>query len=69
VPGVEESLIAHTNVSDDDMAVFYLAKQGYGTIAEIRDMDSPEFLDLMEYEAISNAIERYRIEEAKRQNG
>jgi hypothetical protein len=32
-------------------------------------MDSPEFLDLMEYESISNAIERYKIEEAKRQNG
>ena len=37
----------------------YLSKQGYGTLAEIRDLDTSDFLDLLEYEAIENAITRH----------
>lgn len=49
------------------MAVYYLAKQGYGSVAEIRGMDTPEFLDLIEYEQMNQAIERWRYAEARRQ--
>ena len=41
------------------MAMFYLAKQGYGSLKEIQTWDTPEFLDALEYEAISNAIDRH----------
>ena len=62
----EPSLIEKTNVSDDDMKIFYLAKQGYGSIAEIRELDTKEFLDLVEFEQITKAIEQYSIAEASR---
>jgi hypothetical protein len=41
------------------MAIYYLAKQGYGTVNDIRGWDTPEFLDALEYEAIGNAIDRH----------
>lgn len=41
------------------MAVLYLAKQGYGTPADIREWDTPDLLDALEYEAIGNAIDRH----------
>lgn len=67
MPGGQSSLIAETNVSDEDMAMFYLAKQGYGSVAEVEEWDTPRFLDALEYEEIMNAIERYRIDEARRE--
>ena len=41
------------------MAIFYLAKQGYGSVNEIVNWDSDRFLDALEYEAIDNAIGRH----------
>ena len=66
MPVAEPSLIAKTNISDDDLMIFYLSKQGYGSIAEINDFDTTEFLDLVEFEHITNAIEGYQIKEARR---
>lgn len=48
------------------MTVFYLSKQGYGSIVEIRELDTTEFLDLVEFEQITKAIEQYSIAEASR---
>lgn len=48
------------------MMLFHLAKVGYGNIAELKELDTPEFLDLVEFEQISNAIERHSIAEASR---
>jgi len=48
------------------MTIFYLAKQGYGSIKEIRAMDTKEFLDLVEYEQISQSIERYQLQESQK---
>jgi len=50
------------------MAMMYLAKQGYGTLAEIRDLDTEDFLNLMEYEAIDNAIGRHMRWKAEQEN-
>lgn len=61
-----ENLIAETNVSDEDMMLFYLSKQGYGSISELNKLDTTEFLDLVEFEEITNAIENYHIRESKR---
>ena len=41
------------------MTELYLCKAGYGTLEYIRQLDTPDFLDLVEYEQISNAIQRH----------
>lgn len=41
------------------MAIFYLAKQGYGSVSEVQEWDTPQFLDALEYEAVDNAIARH----------
>ena len=46
--------------------IFYLSKQGYGSISEISELDTTEFLDLVEFEEITNAIESYHIRESRR---
>jgi hypothetical protein len=45
------------------MTEFYLVKKGYGSLEEIRALDSLDFLDLVEYESMQNDIERYIIED------
>jgi hypothetical protein len=44
------------------MTEFYLSKKGYGSLGEIRELATPDFLDLAEYESIQNDIESYLIE-------
>ena len=51
--------MAFTNVSDDDATMFHLARRGYGSLAELEQMDSPQLLDLVEFEHIQNDIELY----------
>ena len=41
------------------MTVFALAKKGYGTVAEIEQWDTPQFLDAVEYEMICGDIESH----------
>jgi hypothetical protein len=48
-------------VSDLDQTTFHLAKQGYGSLRELRDLDTPEFLDLVEFENINSQIESYMM--------
>jgi len=48
------------------MTVFYLSKQGYGSIAEIGGLDTTELLDLMEFEHMTHAIENYKISESRK---
>lgn len=42
-----------------------LVKAGYGTLKEIQELDSPEFLDLMEYEDISTKIYQKKMDDAR----
>jgi len=44
------------------MTVFHLARQGYGTIAEIEQWDTPRFLDVVEYEQIRMDIELHHAQ-------
>lgn len=44
------------------MSIMALAKKGYGTIADIEAMDTPQFLDLVEYEHICCDIEWHMLE-------
>jgi len=40
----------------------YLARKGYGSLAEMRELDTPDVLDLIEYEHIQNDLERYHYD-------
>lgn len=46
------------------MSMFYLVKQGYGSLADIRELDTEELLDILEYEQIQNRIENYLMNKA-----
>jgi hypothetical protein len=48
-----------------DFQVFSLVSKGYGTLAQVRALDTAEFLDALEFEKIKNDIESFVIEEAR----
>jgi hypothetical protein len=33
-----------------------LVKAGYGTLSDIRELDTPDFLDIIEFESISSDV-------------
>lgn len=41
--------------------MFALVKAGYGSLAEIEAMDTPEFLDAIEFEQISADIQAHKM--------
>lgn len=47
------------------MAMFALAKAGYGSLAEIEAWDTDQFLDAIEFEQISADIQAHKIEVAR----
>ncbi|MBE0469597.1 MAG: hypothetical protein IBX55_08855 [Methyloprofundus sp.] len=47
------------------MTICALSKRGYGSIKELQELDTPDFLDVVEFEQMSNAIERYEIEQRR----
>ena len=47
------------------MTFIALCKAGYGTLAELRAMDTPELLDIIEFEHIRSDIEAYEMDRAK----
>lgn len=48
--------------------MMYLCKQGYGSLHEVREWDTDQFLDAMEYEAIENAIGRHMRWRSEQEN-
>ena len=66
IPSPEPNIINRTNLSNQAMIEHALVRHGYGTIAEIRQMDTRDFLDAVEYQEIASAIEQYHINEAQR---
>ena len=47
------------------MTIMQLSKKGYGSLSEMREIDTPEFLDLVEFESIINDIDQHHIDGAK----
>ena len=47
------------------MTIFQLSKKGYGSLTELKELDTPEFLDLVEFESITNDIEQHHMDEAR----
>jgi len=45
--------------------VLLLVKKGYGTIQDIEALDTPQFLDALEYENILSDIESHEQKEAE----
>ena len=54
--------IRSTNVDDLTFSQSFLVEAGYGTMKEVRQMDTPEFLDLIEVEMIKRDIQKYKID-------
>ncbi len=51
------------------MTVCVLVKAGFGSRAEIEALDTTDFLDLVEFMEISNAVENHLIDEACNNGG
>jgi hypothetical protein len=47
------------------MLFFSLVKKGYGSLDYIRNLDTPEIKDILEYEGIMNDIEQLAIEDSR----
>jgi hypothetical protein len=47
------------------MLMFFLVKQGYGSLNQMKELDTPELLDIIEYENILKDIELHQIESVK----
>jgi len=52
--------ILETNVSGERMAMFSLSKAGYGSLAEIEQWDTDQFLDAIEFEQITADIQAHK---------
>lgn len=46
------------------MSVMFLVSKGYGSIPEVEELDTPNFLNALEFEQIKADIENYHIQQA-----
>jgi hypothetical protein len=53
---VVESKILFTNLTELDWTVFALSEAGFGSVYELRAMDTPEFLNLVEFVEIRQKL-------------
>jgi hypothetical protein len=51
------------------MILMQLARRGYGTLREMQQLDTPEVLDLIEFENIQADIEEHLMWEARNGDG
>lgn len=54
-----------TNVDEDTATILHLARKGYGSVSELNQLDTPELLDIIEFENIQQDIEKYLIDESR----
>lgn len=55
----------YTNLDDYSMSCMSLVKAGYGSLKEIQELDTKEFLDCIEYENINNTVQNFIYEDAR----
>lgn len=60
--GNDINYIKETNLSPYMMQCCNMVKAGFGTLTDIQALDTPEFLDILEYECISNDIQKYLMD-------
>lgn len=58
----------HTNLTDDMFIYCALSEAGFGSVAEMKALDTPDLLDLLEYLQIKRAIEAHELEKAHGNN-
>lgn len=62
-----EKYVEYTNLNDLDILFFSLVKKGYGSLKEVKDLDTEEIFKIVEYESIINDIETLALEDAKKE--
>lgn len=45
--------------------ICHLARKGYGSLAELSQLDTPELLDVVEYEQIQQDLELYHLQQSR----
>ena len=63
-----DKYVEYTNLSDLQLLFFSLVKKGYGSLNEVKELDTFELLDIVEYESIMGDIENLVIEDTKNGN-
>lgn len=63
-----DEYVDHTNLSDINILYFSLVKKGYGSLYEVKEFDTPELMDIIEYESIMNDIETLVIDDSRNRN-
>lgn len=63
LPKGREDYVVFTNITGYTAQCFSLVRAGYGTLSEVQDMDSPDFLDAIEYGDIISSIEDHVIDQ------
>ena len=53
------------NIEDLNLLFFSLVKKGYGSLKEVREFDTNEIMQMLEYEYLLGAIEFLEYESAK----
>ena len=62
-----EKYVEYTNLNDLDILFFSLVKKGYGSLKEVKDLDTEEIFKIVEYESIISDIETLALEDAKKE--
>ena len=53
------------NIDDLNLLFFSLVKKRYGSLNEVKEFDTDEIMQILEYEYILNGIEQLEYEESK----
>ena len=47
------------------MEILFIVKAGYGSLEEIKSLDTTDYLDIIEFESIQNDIQNHLIEASR----
>jgi hypothetical protein len=47
------------------MEMLFIVKAGYGSLKEIKELDTPDYLDIIEFERMQSDIQDHIIKEAR----
>lgn len=64
-PNYFGKFVEFTNLSNFDITIFSLVKNGYGTLKEVLELDTSDIFKIIEFENITKDIEYLAIEEAQ----
>lgn len=53
------------NISELNLLFFSLVKKGYGSLNEVKEFDTMDIMQILEYEYLLNGIEQLEYDESK----